>query len=294
MNGLNHHDPRDAAPQDGRRLRSPLVTVITVCFNAEAGIERTVKSVLAQTYSPIEYIIIDGASSDSTMEIVNRFRRDLAAVVSEPDDGISDAFNKGISLGTGELVQLLNADDEMPPNKITESVRALSEKPHAGFAFGDLSLVGQNGQDVLVIEGDPQYRRVVARHMPRINHPTVLARASVYLEHGGFESQWRIGMDYEWLLRVTKAGVVGVYSPDVHVFMRVGGVSEANPVQCMNEERLISIAHGRAVILANSHFLLRTLKLWLRLALERVLPARAIAAFRPGKTVAANVVDTRR
>jgi glycosyltransferase involved in cell wall biosynthesis len=262
---------------------SPLVSVITVCFNAGPAIENTITSVIGQTYSPIEYILVDGGSNDSTMTIVDEYRDAFSVVVSEPDDGISDAFNKGLALANGDYIQILNAGDDMPPDKICQSVRALEADDRAGFAFGDLQLIPEGGNGVLHVEGDPDYLRSVRSTMPRVNHPSFLVCTGVYREHGGFEPRWRIGMDYDWLLRVTNAGVVGVYSGDIRVNMQAGGVSGANPVRCMNEERLISIEHGRHPLTATAHFVLRVSKLWTRLGLTLVLPERVISIFRPGK-----------
>lgn len=262
-----------------------LVSVVTACYNAGGTIERTIKSVLGQTHSRIEYLIIDGGSTDYTMRSVDEFRSRLSVVVSEPDDGISDAFNKGIALAAGDYVQFLNADDHMPPTKIADSVRLLEENPDAGFVFGDLTLVDRKGNPVMMVEGDPDYQLTAYRCMPRVNHPTFLVRRSVYEKYGGFEDRWRVSMDYDWLLRVTRAGVRGVYSPMIHAHMQIGGASERDPVRSMNEERLISIRHGRGSMTANVYFLMRVAKLWTRLLLEPILPARVIALLRPGKRV---------
>ena len=107
------------------RARKPLVSVITVCRNAATTVERTVRSVLAQSYKPLEYIIVDGGSTDGTLDIIRRNRRKIARIVSEPDRGISDAFNKGIRLSRGAYVHLLNADDWMEPDTISRGVEAL-------------------------------------------------------------------------------------------------------------------------------------------------------------------------
>ncbi|MDO4190908.1 MAG: glycosyltransferase, partial [Bacteroidales bacterium] len=90
---------------------TPLVSIITVCFNAEKTIEQTIQSVINQTYSNIEYIIIDGKSTDSTLNIVSKYKDNIATIISEPDNGIYDAMNKGIKLSSGELIGIINADD---------------------------------------------------------------------------------------------------------------------------------------------------------------------------------------
>ncbi|MBM4184022.1 MAG: glycosyltransferase [Gemmatimonadetes bacterium] len=264
-----------------------LVSVVTACYNAGGTIGRAIESVLAQTYPFIEYIVIDGGSSDDTLRVVNEMGSAMPKlkVVSEPDRGISDAFNKGIALATGNYVQLLNADDYLPPTKIADSVQLMQENPHADFAFGDLMLVDHRGVPFIEIEGNANYARTVNRSMPRVNHPTFFVRESVYRLYGGFEERWSFAMDYDWLLRVTKAGVRGVYSPKIHAQMQAGGASWRNPIRCMNEERLISVSHGRGRVSAAMYFLMRVAKLWTRLAFERVFPSRVVALLRPGKRV---------
>ncbi|HAB29511.1 MAG TPA: hypothetical protein DCE19_02215 [Gemmatimonadetes bacterium] len=177
------------------------------------------------------------------------------------------------------------ADDELPPTIISDSVRLLEQNPDAGFSFGDLTFFNQGGVSFLKVQGDSDYQRVVRRTMPRVNHPTFLVRRSVYERYGAFENRWRIAMDYDWLLRVTRAGVRGVYSSTIHTRMQTGGNSDQDLVKTLNEERLISIHHGRGRMSANAYFLMRVVRLWVRLLLQPILPARFIALVRPGKQV---------
>jgi glycosyltransferase involved in cell wall biosynthesis len=207
---------------------------VTVVRNGAATIEKTIRSVLGQQGEPVEYIIIDGGSTDGTLEIVRRFEDRITLWISEPDGGIADAFNKGISLARGKLIGLLNADDEYLPDAIASGVAALDAHPEAGFSFGDCALL-EDEKQVMVLHADPDYERVVVRRMPRVNHPSFLVRRSVYEENGLFRPQYRIAMDYDFLLRIHRAGVRGVVIPRTLVQMRLGGISNAQVLRCYRE-----------------------------------------------------------
>lgn len=94
----------------------PIISIITVCFNSEKHIEDTIKSVLSQKYNNLQYIIIDGGSKDKTMDIINKYKKEISTIISEPDKGISDAFNKGIQHAKGDLVGIVNSDDILLQN----------------------------------------------------------------------------------------------------------------------------------------------------------------------------------
>ena len=165
----------------------PLVSIITVCLNTEKTIRRTIESVIAQTYGNIEYIIVDGGSTDRTLEIIGEYRSHVGLLISEPDQGIGDAFNKGIARSSGEYIQLLNADDFMPPEKIAISVGRLVRHGDAAFVFGDMLVIDGSGTTLYRLHGDPDYASSIACLVPRVNHPTFLVRRSVYEKHGVFD-----------------------------------------------------------------------------------------------------------
>ena len=124
--------------------KKPLVSIVTTCFNAEKTIERTIKSVINQNYSNIEYIIIDACSTDKTIKIIKRYENHINYFLSEKDNGISDGWNKGIKKCKGEFIQILNSDDYMPKNKIIESINCFKKHPDASYVFGDLIMVNKN------------------------------------------------------------------------------------------------------------------------------------------------------
>ena len=242
------------------RARKPLVSVITVCRNAATTVERTVRSVLAQSYKPLEYIIVDGGSTDGTLDIIRRNRRKIARIVSEPDRGISDAFNKGIRLSRGAYVHLLNADDWMEPDTISRGVEALELMSDRSFAYGDLVEENPHTGHIHVLHGDPRYGRWIRYVMGPLNHPTVLVRKSLYDRYGAFDERWSIAMDYDFLLRVHRAGEKGLYVPGLRVHMTTGGFATREALRSFKEVRDISIRHGFPAWLAFGYQGLRILK----------------------------------
>ena len=179
------------------------VTVITICFNSEAVIKKTIESVLNQTYTDIEYIIIDGASKDKTVEIAESYKDAFAEkgidykIFSEPDKGIYDAMNKGIAKATGELVGLINSGDFYEPIMIETAVKAYEEKPYDIF-YGDINLIKDNGQ--IIVKKSKYDKLPTSRHW---NHPTMVVRKAYYDEIGAYKCEG-IHDDFEFFLRARK------------------------------------------------------------------------------------------
>lgn len=252
--------------------RGPLVSIVTVALNRAATIERTIESVLGQSHRPIEYIVIDGGSSDGTVDVLRRYGARIAHWQSEPDGGISDAFNKGLARATGALIGLINADDWLAPDQIATGVAAL-ERSGAAFVFGDLVYHDAAGRGLFRIKGDPDYARAIERGMPDVNHPTLLARREVYDRIGGFDPALRCAMDYDWLLRAHRAGFRGVYEPALVGHMTLAGVSDERFRQAFGEVREIAIRHGQPSPVAWTLYGYRLLKGSARRTIERLLPA---------------------
>ncbi len=237
----------------------PLVSIITVCLNSAATIRATIESVERQTYSPIQYIIVDGGSSDGTLTEIKKHSGRVDVVISEKDRGISDAFNKGIALAKGDFIQLINADDMLDDHKIEKSVALLESNPKAGFVFGDVVKVDTTGSREK-ISGDSNYANTIRYTMGAIPHPSVLARRRLYDMYGRFDLRWKIAMDYDWLLRVHRGGEKGIYSNEILVVMTAGGMSDANMLAAYREVRDISIEHGLPRVIAQSYYTVRFLK----------------------------------
>lgn len=249
----------------------PSVSIVTAVRNAVGTLERTIQSVFAQTCRDIEYIVIDGGSSDGTQEVIRRHADRLAYWVSEPDRGISDAFNKGVAAASGSFIGLLNADDWMEPDQIERAVEAL-RRSGADFVFGDLVCHDPTGRSVHRVRGDPAYARLIGTRMPEVNHPTLLARREMYERVGLFDLRYRAAMDYDWLLRAHRAGCRGVYEPRLVGHMTLAGISDRAYARALAEVRTIAIRHGQPATNAWALFGYRLLKGAAQRALSRLAP----------------------
>jgi len=197
----------------------PLVSIITIVYNGEKHIAETIRSVAAQTYPNIEYLIIDGGSTDGTLSVIEQFRGHVNSLVSEKDEGISDAFNKGIRRASGEIVGIINADDWYEPDAVELVVTLMG---NSDIVYGDLRLWRSDGVDD-IRKGD---HTRLCKEMT-VNHPTVFIRRECYERFGLFDKQYRCAMDYDLLLRLYTAGCRFYYLPRVLANMRWGGMSDA-------------------------------------------------------------------
>ena len=258
---------------------TPLVTIITIVFNNRSHIERAMQSVLAQSYRNLEYIIIDGGSTDGTVDIVRHYADRLSYWHSAKDGGIADAFNRGVALARGDIIGLVNADDWMSLDQVETAVAALAETG-APFVFGDLIYHQAGGSPVYRIAGDPDYAGKLWHRMPQVTHPTAMVRREVYERHGLFDPMWRIGMDYDWLCRLSAVGVHGVHSRDVLGHMSLGGVSDARWRECLDEHREIAIRHGAPKASLTMIYMLRRNKIRLRMWMQRHMPQQIVLLLR--------------
>ncbi len=202
----------------------PLVTVITVVLNGAQHLEQTIKSVLGQTYRNIEYIIIDGGSTDGTLDIIKKYGDSIDYWVSEPDKGIYDAMNKGIRLATGEIIGIINSDDYYLDGAIEIIVAAATREPATGIFHADLRFEKNNGMSE-IWRSKENLRRSDFYHMP-VNHPTVFVRSGCYKNYGLFDTKYRVAADYELIIRyLFDSRIKFRYIKETLVCMRGGGES---------------------------------------------------------------------
>lgn len=202
------------------------VSIITVCYNSSATIEDTIKSVLSQDYRDIEYILIDGGSTDSTLDIINKYRDRIASIISEPDEGIYDAMNKGIKNATGEIVGILNSDDFYEAkNVISEMVSKFNSDTE--IVFGDLIFVKpENIEKVTRFYSLPNFKAWKLRFGWMPPHPATFIKKSVYDRFGLYKINYKISADYEVFVRFLLVNKVRYkYMSKTLVRMRDGGVS---------------------------------------------------------------------
>ena len=178
------------------------ISIITVCRNAEATIEQCIKSVVTQTYSEIEYLIIDGGSQDRTKAVVLQYLDSISQFISEPDQGVYDAMNKGIQLATGSLIYFLNSDDYLVDETVIEDVADfVSKQPSGSVIYGNLEVRSAFGLKHIVEPPHPEEisAYLITCSMP---HQATFTRADVFEKVGLFDLSYRITADTDWYLRV--------------------------------------------------------------------------------------------
>jgi len=230
-----------------------VVSVVTISRNSGATIERTIRSVLDQSYPNIEYIIIDGGSTDGTVDVIERYAGSLAHRVSEPDRGISHAFNKGIAAAHGELIGIVNADDWYEAGAV-ESIVAAYLRARPDVLFGDLAFP----RLARVQRADPRFAEKIPFTMPRLNHPTCFVTAEAYARFGRFDERYRIAMDYDLLRRFWAGGASFEYVGKVITNMSTGGASSAQLLRRYAEVAEIAGYHPKAFWFIARHVLLRS------------------------------------
>ncbi len=233
------------------------ISIITAVLNNKDHLETCLMSIASQTYPDIEHIIIDGGSSDGTLEVISHFTSNTSRItrlISEPDNGIYDALNKGIGMATGDIIGFLHADDFYADNGVIAKVAETMEQKNSDSCYGDLEYVRESGLRSGVI-GDrniaPQNTENNSRFTPHDSrftvvrywksgefspdlllkgwmppHPTFFVRRSVYEKYGVFDTSFRIAADYELMMRfLGRHGISTCYIPEVLIKMRMGGAS---------------------------------------------------------------------
>jgi glycosyltransferase involved in cell wall biosynthesis len=203
------------------------ISIITVVFNGEQTIRDCIESVLEQSYSDIEYIIIDGKSTDKTPEIVKSYGTKIAVFQSENDNGIYDAMNKGIALASGDVIGILNADDFYRDAFVIEKIVFKLKKTQADGIYGDLIYVdGKNIQSIKRYWKSGAFRQSKFLYGWMPPHPTFFLRRASYEQFGNYRTDLGSAADYELMLRMMyKYKIKIAYLPEIVTVMRVGGVS---------------------------------------------------------------------
>lgn len=181
-------------------IKTPKVSIITVCRNEVNSIEQTIKSVLEQDYSSIEYIVLDGLSTDGTINIINKYNNQIEIFVSEKDKGIYDAMNKAIDLSKGEILFFLNANDTFFNTHIVSSAISKMNSTGSDLAYGDIMTTGNHKNSGQIIKFNKVNKWFLLQDT--ICHQAIFTKKELYIKYGKFDLHYRIAADYEWLLRV--------------------------------------------------------------------------------------------
>jgi glycosyltransferase involved in cell wall biosynthesis len=206
-------------------MTNPKVSIITVVYNGVQYIEQTIKSVMIQDYKNIEYIVIDGGSTDGTQEIITKYESDIAHWISEKDTGIYNAMNKGLQIAKGDIIAILNADDYYYPNTINDVVTHFL-KTNAAIVYGNLTKFRTISSKEYFVDITPDINTMQSRM--GIFHPATFIKKEVYQELGHFNEKYKLSADYDFILRAYNKKYDFQYLNKSLTYFRIGGASNTN------------------------------------------------------------------
>lgn len=206
---------------------SKTLSIITVCYNSEKTIEGCIQSVLSQSYSSIDYIIVDGGSTDNTISIINKYS-DRIRYISEKDKGIYDAMNKGINMAIGDVIGILNSDDELLDSNVCGTIMKTFENKNVDIVYGDLLMYKhfEDAKPARIWKAGIQKSFLLGWHPP---HPSTYIKKEAYNKFGLYKIEKKISADFDLMLRLFQVHKLkAAYVKIPFVKMRMGGVSTKN------------------------------------------------------------------
>ncbi len=224
------------------------VSIITSCYNRESTVSGAIESVLSQDYPNVEYIVVDGASSDGSLDIINSYKERLSKIISEPDHGMYEAINKGVRLANGDIIGLVHSDDFLYDNYVISDIVRVFERTGADIVYGDGIYVRNDNTNVVVrnwIGGNYHRWKVRCGWLPL--HPTCYIRRDVMEREGLYDESYKISADSDLLVRyLYKAQLKVVYFHRKIIRMRMGGLStdREKRKQMWNEDIRMYQSHG--------------------------------------------------
>ena len=241
--------------------QKPLISITTPCYNSAATIERTIKSVLAQKYKNYEYIIVDGGSTDGTLDIICRYEPLFEGRMkwkSEPDKGLYDAFNKGIERSTGLYCWNVNSDDFIELNALQVLSRHIENHPECPVISGGMHYLTSSGELIRDCISTPQYEEFNYKHNGMgVNHPATVVPKVVYDRYGAFDTRFKICADIDWFNRIHKAGVPVLHINDFITNFVQGGVSNQSTYQKHAKDRWLLLGKKYNNIIVRLYYFVR-------------------------------------
>lgn len=215
---------------------NPLVTIITPSFNQAPYLEDTILSVLTQDYPNIEYFIVDGGSTDGSLEIIKKYANQISGWVSEPDKGQTDAINKGFSMANGEVLAWINSDDTYYPHAVKEAVDFLRSHPEVGLVYGDTNFIDSNGRIIGRFNAQQTSYRRLRRGGVYIPQQSSFFLADIWKEVGPLDPDFYFAMDYDLWVRIAKEREIA-YVPKLWANFRLhdDAKSIADDIRCWPE-----------------------------------------------------------
>ena len=203
-------------------MTDPLVSIVTPSYNQAKYLEETIRSVLAQDYPRIEYIVVDGGSTDGSLEILRKYADRLAWWVSEPDQGQTEAINKGFGRATGEIMAWLNSDDTYQPNAVSEAVAFLQAYPEVGLVYGDAHFINAEGQIIGKFNARQTSYKRLRRGGVYIPQQAAFWRADLWNQVGPLDPSFYFAMDYDLWVRLARITEIR-YTPQWWANFRLHG-----------------------------------------------------------------------
>lgn len=224
-------------------IKEPKISIITVSYNSQSTIKQTIESVSAQTYKNKEYILIDGASKDWTLDILDFRKDEIDNFISEPDNGIYDAMNKGIKAAIGDIIGILNSDDFYCNHDVLSKVAKVFEDTNCDAVYGDLVYVKKNDSSKITRYWQAgEYSAASIKNGWMLPHPTFFVKKQIYQKYGLYNTSLKSAADYEMILRLLhKEKIIVEYIPEILIKMRMGGESNAsiwNRLKGNNEDNI--------------------------------------------------------
>ncbi len=242
--------------------KTPLISIITVVYNGEKYLEETIQSVINQTYDNVEYIIIDGGSTDGTLDIIKKYEEKIDYWVSEKDSGIYDAMNKGVTLCSGDIIGIVNADDFIYRDTLQNVAKFFSDTD-AMFTFGQLDLADEDGKvfDTAKSIGIDNIKYKLFRHMPFL-HPTMFVKKEVYEKLGLYNTRYKLSADYDFTLRLVKNNIQFVKLDFSTGVFRLGG--QSGGMRSYLENHKLLLVHGVNPVFVYINTMVLVVKLFIR------------------------------
>lgn len=215
------------------------ISLITVTYNSEKYLAHCIESVQSQTHKDIEHIIVDGKSTDGTLDVIRKYESKIAHWISETDRGMYDAINKGIAMATGDVVGILNSDDMLVSEDVIGAIATAFEDEKVDSVYGDLEYVDkENTNKIFRVWKGKKYDRNLFKIGWMPGHPTFYVKRSLIEKYGGYENHYFTAADYEFMARyLFSHRITSFYLPKLIVKMRVGGASNKNIYQRLRANR---------------------------------------------------------
>lgn len=222
---------------------NPKITILTACYNGAAHIEETIQSVIAQCYHNLEYVIVDGGSTDGTLDIIKKYEKYVDVLISEPDNGISDAFNKGIKVATGDLICIVNSDDVLIENALNQ----FASKYIPGYDIYRCNQVFWNDKSDTKTRDVPTMKFPIPPLSLHICHNATFVTKEAYEKYGVYKLFFKYIMDLDFFVRAYKQGAKFFYIDLDVVNFRLGGVSQSHNKQKWDEYMRVISGNGGTI-----------------------------------------------